>query len=149
MQSNQTLKHPIRCRNASAFTLVEMLLVLVILGVLAAIVYPKINGIGDDARQKATRAQIAALRTAFATFEVDHGYYPRGQNGIQQLAEQAQDIPNSHAPYLETIPLDGWDHEFIYECPGKHNTSSYDLMSPGPDGNPGTDDDITNWQPGR
>ena len=132
-----------------AFTLVEMLLVLVILGVLAAIVYPKVAGRGEQARQTATQSQISAFKTALDSFEVDNGYYPKGRNGLQDLVQRPRDAVNWRGPYLESIPKDPWNNEYLYEQPGKHNPNSYDIMSVGPDGRPNTEDDIGNWQTGK
>ena len=136
-------------RRRQAFTLVEMLLVLVIIGVLAAIVIPKIAGRGEDARIQATKAQIQNFSTALGVFEIDNGNYPRGKDGLKDLLQAPSDARNWKGPYLENlteVPLDSWQNQFIYECPGKHNPSGYDLMSTGPDGREGGDDDITNWQ---
>ena len=131
------------------FTLVEMLLVLMILGVLAAIVVPKMANRGQDARIKATVTQISAFKTALDIFEVDNGYYPKGRNGLLDLVQKPRDASNWHGPYLESIPKDPWNNDYIYEFPGKHNASGFDLMSMGPDGRSGTEDDITNWEQGK
>lgn len=133
------------------FTLIELLLVLVILGVLAAIVVPKFAGRTEQARITAAQTQIATFGTALDAFEVDNGYYPKGRNGLQDLVVQPSDAPNWRGPYLKgDVPLDPWGRPYIYECPGRHNPSGYDLMSMGPDGREGTEDDITNWQqPGQ
>jgi general secretion pathway protein G len=128
----------------SAFTLVEMLLVLVILGILAAIIYPNINDRGRDARIAATKTQITQLETCLNAFEVDNGYYPKGPNGLNELIERSSDAVDWHGPYVKHLPRDGWGREFSYQCPGKLNPSSYDLVSAGPDGVMGTEDDITN-----
>jgi general secretion pathway protein G len=131
-----------------AFTLVELLLVLTILGILAAIVVPKFTGRTEQARITAAQSQIATFSTALDAFEIDNGYYPKGRNGLQELVVQPRDAQNWRGPYLSKgeIPLDPWNHPYIYESPGKRNTSGYDLMSMGPDGREGNDDDITNWQ---
>mgnify|MGYP003333813058 CR=1 FL=1 len=124
-------------RRRSAFTLVEMLLVLVIIGTLAAIVIPKIAGRGEDARIKAAGAQIASFGTALRMFEVDNGFYPKGKDGLNQLLQAPQNAPGWKGPYLESVievPRDPWGNPYVYECPGKHNPSGYDLMSAGPDG---------------
>ena len=131
------------------FTLVEMLLVLVILGVLAAIVYPKVAGRGEQARVTSTQTQIASFKTALDAYEVDNGNYPKGRNGLQDLVQKPRDAVNWRGPYLDSIPQDPWHNDYIYECPGKHNPSSYDIMSMGPDGQSGTEDDIGNWQTGK
>jgi general secretion pathway protein G len=123
-----------------------MLLVLVILGVLAAIVYPKVAGRSEQARVSAAVTQVAAFKTALEAFEVDNGYYPKGKGGLMDLVQKPRDAQNWHGPYLDSIPKDPWGNEYIYECPGRNNPNSFDLMSMGTDGRAGTDDDITNWQ---
>jgi general secretion pathway protein G len=129
------------------FTLIELLLVLTILGILAAIVVPKLVGRSEDAKIKSTAAQIAMFKSTLGMFEVDNGYFPRGQNGLQALIQQPSDAQNWKGPYLDSdvVPQDQWGRDFIYVCPGKHNPSSYDISSAGPDGQIGTDDDIGNW----
>jgi len=139
--------HSRRPRRRQAFTLIELLLVLVILGILAAIVVPKFSGRTEQARRTAAESQIATFGTALDAFEVDNGFYPKGRNGLNDLVVQPRDTPNWKGPYLKgAIPNDPWQHPYIYECPGKHNPTSYDLMSAGIDGRVGGDDDITNWQ---
>src|SRR5688572_32919591 len=78
-------------RTASGFTLIELLLVLVILGILAAIVVPKFSGRTEQARVTAAQSQIATFGTALDAFEVDNGYYPKGKNGLQDLVQQPRD----------------------------------------------------------
>lgn len=130
----------------SGFTLIELLLVLVILGILAAIVVPKFSGRTEQARETAARTQIATFGTALDSFEVDVGYYPKGRNGLNDLFTQPRDAQNWRGPYIKNeIPKDPWQNDYVYECPGKNNTSSYDLLSMGPDGRAGTEDDITNY----
>lgn len=138
-----------KVRRQTGFTLVEMLLVLMILGVLAAIVVPKMANRGQDARIKATITQISAFKTALDMFEVDNGYYPKGRSGLLDLVQKPRDASSWHGPYLEKIPKDPWENDYIYEYPGKHNANSYDIMSMGPDGRSGTEDDITNWEQGK
>jgi general secretion pathway protein G len=132
-------------RHRAGFTLVELLLVLVILGVLAAIVVPKFTGRSEQARVTAARTQISNFAVALDAFEIDNGFYPRGREGLQSLAVQPRDALNWSGPYIETIPNDPWGNPFIYESPGKNRPHSYDLMSMGPDGRVGGGDDITNW----
>jgi general secretion pathway protein G len=139
--------HRIGRRAARGFTLIELLLVLVILGILAAIVVPKFAGRTEQARQAAALTQISSFSTALDAFEVDNGYYPKGRNGLMELVQQSRDAQNWHGPYIKDVPKDPWGNDYIYECPGRHNPSSYDLSSMGPDLRAGTDDDITNWQP--
>jgi len=118
-----------------AFTLVELLLVMTILAILAGIVLPKMAGRGEEARQKAAITQISTLGTALGAYEVDNGFYPRGRDGLQALTVKPRDAQNWHGPYMEKdIPLDPWLKPYVYECPGKHNPSGYDLSAIGPDG---------------
>lgn len=126
------------------FTLVELLLVLVILGILAAIVIPKFSGRTEQAKEQAAVTQISTFKTALDAFEVDTGGYPKGRNGLQDLIVQPRDIQNWRGPYLQSdhIPPDPWGNEYIYECPGRHNPSSYDLSSAGP---PNANMPIANW----
>ena len=127
------------------FTLVEMLLVLVILATLAAIVYPKVMGRSKQASVTAAQTQIASFKIALDAFEVDNGYYPKGRNGLMDLVIQPRDAVNWHG-YMEQIPQDPWKQDYIYECPGKHNPSSYDISSLGP---PGEQMPLGNWVMGR
>jgi general secretion pathway protein G len=141
--------HHFNHRADRGFTLVEMLLVLVILGTLAAIIYPNMAKHGVRARITATKTQIRILSMALAHFEMDNDHFPQGRNGLLELVQRPRDAKNWHGPYLEKplIPKDPWGHEFIYECPGKHNSQAYDITSLGPDGAEGTADDIASWQP--
>jgi general secretion pathway protein G len=129
------------------FTLIELLLVMVILGILAAIVVPRFGGRTEQAKQAAARTQIDTFGTALDAFEVDNGYYPKGKNGLQDLIVQPRNANNWKGPYLkgDAVPIDPWGNAYIYECPGRHNPSGYDLMSMGADGRVGGDDDIANW----
>jgi general secretion pathway protein G len=140
-----------RPRRAAArhagFTLIELLLVLVILGILAAIVVPKFSGRTEQARITAAESQIATFGTALDAFEVDVGRYPKGRNGLLDLVTAPRDAQNWRGPYMKNdIPKDPWGQEYVYECPGKNNPSSYDLSSMGPDGRAGSEDDVTNWK---
>jgi general secretion pathway protein G len=131
----------------AGFTLVELLLVLVILGALAAIVLPKFSGRSEQAKMTAAQTQISSFDLALDQFEVDNGYYPSGGDGLVLLLDAPNDAPNWHGPYLKKnkIPLDPWGNLYIYEYPAKFNVGGYDLMSMGPDGRKGGDDDINNW----
>jgi general secretion pathway protein G len=131
-------------RSQRAFTLVELLLVLVILGILAAIVIPRFSGRTEQAKEQAAKTQLSTFRTALDAFEVDNGYYPKGKNGLQDLIQAPREAQNWRGPYLQTdrIPPDPWGNEYIYECPGRHNPTSYDVSSAGP---PGGDNVIANW----
>ena len=136
----------IRRRRQSGFTLVEMLLVLVILAVLAAIVVPKFAGRSQQAKVTAAGQQISSLQLALESFEVDNGGYPTGGNGLNALLDPPSGATNWKGPYLpKAVPPDPWGNAYVYTYPGKNNPRGYDLMSMGPDGRQGGDDDITNW----
>jgi len=126
----------------SAFTLVEMLLVITIIGILAALVIPKMVGRSEQARQAAVHADLSSIKTALDAFEVDNGYYPKS---LQDLLQQPNNAKNWHGPYLDKVPQDPWYNNYLYYYPGKHNPSSFDLLSAGPDGKESTEDDIGNW----
>lgn len=146
MKLNEPIRNQSRHRTQRAFTLVELLLVLVILGTLAAIVVPKFAGRTEQARITAASTQIANFGVVLDSFEVDNGYYPKGKGGLTDLVERPRDAQNWRGPYLkQEIPKDPWGNAYIYECPGKHNDDTYDVMSMGPDLRVGGDDDITNW----
>ena len=123
-------------------------IVIAIIGLLASLVIPKFAGRTEQARVTAARVQISNLEAALEVFEVDHGFTPTTEQGLSALiaAPTTAPIPkNWHGPYLKSLPLDPWGHPFVYECPGRHNPTAFDLMSMGPDGRAGTDDDIGNW----
>ena len=129
--------------HARAFTLVEILLVVVIIGILAALVIPKIAGTSERARITAARADInGGIKSALGQYEVDNGFFPRS---LQDLLQQPSNVKSWRGPYLDKMPLDPWQNPYIYVFPGKHNPNGYDLSSGGPDGKPGNEDDIVNW----
>lgn len=132
-------------RRRSGFTLIELLLVLVILGVLAAIVVPKFAGRTEQAREAAAKTQLSTFGTVLDAFEVDNGYYPKGKSGLNDLVAAPRDAKNWRGPYIKEVPKDPWGNDYVYECPGKNNPTSYDVSSMGPDGQLGGTDDITNW----
>ena len=140
---------PRRALKPSGFTLVEMLLVLVILATLAAIVIQKMAGRSQQAKVTAAQSQINSIELALDAFEVDNGYYPKS-GGLNDLLEQPAGATGWKGPYLKKgVPLDPWGNPYTYDYPGKHNASGYDLLSNGPDGRAGTDDDINNWDTGK
>lgn len=137
-------------KNKKAFTLIEIMLVVIIIGILAAMVIPNMAGRGEQARVAAARADIDAnLSTALDLYELDNGQYPTSEQGLNALLAKSSSSPvptNWHGPYLKKkrIPLDPWGREYKYAAPGINNTEEFDLSSYGPDGVE-SQDDIVNW----
>ena len=130
------------------FSLIELLLVLVILAILAAIIVPKFAGRSEQARVTAAQTDIRSFETGLAAFEVDCGRFPTEAEGLQALVEEPPDVRNWNSQgYLSrgAIPKDPWGNSYVYVYPGKRNETSYDVYSPGPNGQEGDDDDIGNW----
>ena len=126
-----------------AFTLVEMLLVVTIIGILAALVIPRIVGVSERSRVTAAQADIqGGIKSALGQYEVDNGFFPKS---LQDLLVVPSNAKNWHGPYLDKLPTDPWGNPYIYYYPGNHSANSYDLLSPGPDSKEGTDDDIVSW----
>ena len=130
-----------------AFTLIELLLVLVIIAVLAAVVVPKMANRTGDAQIKATKGSIAGIKTALEMFEVDNGRFPTTDEGLKALVDAPAGLQNWHGPYVDraNIAADPWGHEYIYRSPGSASGTGFDVFSMGPDGREGNDD-ITSWQ---
>jgi general secretion pathway protein G len=145
MRANQTRVVRRRVSRAAAFTLIELLLVLVILAVLAAVVVPKFTGRAEQARMAAAKTDITALETALDTFEVDAGRYPSTDEGLNALLNPPSGVKTWNGPYVKKAPVDPWNNPYVYRYPGQYNARSFDLSSNGPDGQEGGQDDINNW----
>jgi len=131
----------------AGFTLLELLVVMVIIGLLAGYVGPKLFGQIGKSEVKVTRAQIDGFGKALDQFRVDTGHFPGTEQGLAALIAQPAGEPKWSGPYLaKSIPKDPWGNDYRYVCPGEHG--DYDLLSYGRDGRPGgagEDADITNW----
>lgn len=129
------------------FTLLELLVVLVIIGLLAGYVGPKYFAQIGKSEVKTARAQIDALEKALDQYRLDVGRYPATEQGLAALTERPQDEAKWAGPYLKkAAPLDPWGKPYVYQQPGTHD--EYDLSSYGTDGQPGgtgESADITNW----
>lgn len=135
-------------KKRKGFTLIELMLVVIIIGVLIAMVVPRFAGRSEQARQGAARADIEAnIAVALDLFELDNGRYPTTEEGLQALIAQPSGLDNWRGPYVKKrkIPTDPWGNPYIYTSPGTHSPD-YDLASYGADGVEGGDDDITNWE---
>lgn len=135
-------------RPARGFTLLELLVVLVVLGLLAGIVAPKyFNQLGKS-EAKVARAQIEGLAKALDLYRLDVGRYPTSEQGLNALVLRPSDEPKWDGPYLpKGVPLDPWSREYLYRSPGENG--EYDLLSLGKDGQPGGEGEnaeIASWQ---
>jgi len=125
------------------FTLIELMLVVIIIGVLVSMVMPRLVGRSEEAKRAAARADINAnISVALDLYELDNGVYP---DSLDDLKIRPTSSTKWRGPYLKKKPLDPWGNPYIYKYPGEHN-SDYDLYSYGPDGKEGGGDDITNWE---
>ena len=139
-----TNTHRDRRPQAKGFSLIELLLVLVILATLAAIVIPKFTNRSKEARNTAAQTDISNIETSLDAFEIDCGRYPTEQEGLNALVNQPDGVTGWKST-LTKLPKDPWGNPYIYRQPGRHNTSTYDLSSSGPNLQEGDDDDICNW----
>ena len=137
-----------RAAGRRGFTFMEIMLVVVIIGILAAIVVPNIFHHGETARENATKQQIEGIKTALQLYYLRVGEFPTTNQGLAALKTCPSDVdPNKWGtrPYLERIPKDSWGNDFIYRSPGEHS-QDFDLLSFGKDGQEGTADDVVNWE---
>jgi general secretion pathway protein G len=135
------------------FTLIELMVVIVILGILAGLIIPRIMGRPEEARRMTARVQIESIETALKLYKLDNGNYPSTEQGLQALVEMPEigQLARNwrEGGYLEKgkVPKDPWGYDFVYLSPGVH--SDYDLMSYAADGEPGGEgdnEDINNWE---
>lgn len=124
-------------RESNGFTLIELMLVMVIIGILAGMVVMNFSGYGEAARIKAAHGDISTYSSALDLYALQNNdkYPPALKN-----------LVGGKKNYVKEIKKDPWGHDYVYVTPGKHHKDSYDIFSSGPDGQPGTPDDITNWE---
>jgi general secretion pathway protein G len=146
LQSNQR-----KFRNQKGFTLIEIMVVVVILGILATFIVPRLLDRPDEARRTKAILDIRALEESLGLFKLDNGYFPATEQGLQALVVKPSTgrIPSKYPEggYLKKIPLDPWDGAYIYLSPGVHD--SFDIISLGADGEAGgegKDADINSWE---
>jgi len=138
-------------RRARGFTLIEIMVVITILGVLAALIVPKIVGRTDDARISAAKQDVATIMQAMKLYRLDNGRYPTTEQGLHALVERPSTEPQpsnwKQGGYLERLPKDPWGNDYLYLNPGLHG--EIDVFSYGRDnlpGGEGPDADIGSWQ---
>jgi len=139
--------------DSNGFTLIELMVVIVILGILAGLIVPRIMGRPEEARQMKTKMTIESLETSLRLYKLDTGSYPTTEQGLQALIERPDtgNVPKKwrDGGYLEKgkVPKDPWDNEYVYLSPGVNG--EYDIVSYGSDGVPGgegKDSDINSWE---
>lgn len=143
----------IRIAEEEGFSLIELMVVIVILGLLAGLVAPRVMDRIHDGKVAKAQTDIASMSTALKLYKVDNGAYPSTEQGLQALVEApaVPPVPRRYREngYLEQtkVPRDPWGNDYLYLCPGAHG--DFDIVSYGPDGLPGGDSknrDIANWE---
>jgi general secretion pathway protein G len=138
-----------RSRGQAGVTLIEMMVVVTIIALFAALVLPKMIGQADKARKTAARAQINAYVTALGSYKLDTGAFPTTEQGLSALRLRPENVNNWQGPYLvRDVENDPWGHPYVYRYPGEHGDEP-DLLSFGADGQPGGDGvnaDIVSWK---
>ncbi|MFA7553421.1 MAG: type II secretion system major pseudopilin GspG [Spongiibacteraceae bacterium] len=149
--SKYTMKHQQRSVQAG-FSLIEIMVVLVIIGLLVSIVAPNVLNRADDARLQKVQADFAAIETTLKIYRLDNYNYPTSEQGLEALVEKTaiDPIPNNwkKGGYLKSLPLDPWGRPYLYLSPAEMGEGDYDLYSLGADGVTGGEDqnkDIGNW----
>lgn len=142
-------RSPASARSARGFTLIELMVVLVIIGVLAALVVPNVLSRTDDARATAARTDVNNIVQALKMYKLDNMRFPTSEQGLQALIQKPSTppVPNNWKGYLEKLPQDPWGHAYQYISPGIK--AEVDVMSFGADGKQGgegKDADIGSWQ---
>lgn len=126
------------------FTMIEILLVVIIIGILVSLIAPRLAGRSEEARKQAAKADIqGGLALAIDLFEADNGRYP---TQLSDLMKNPGGLTSWRGPYLKKgISKDPWGSAYVYRSPGTYNADAYDLFSTGPDRKEGTEDDVVNW----
>ncbi|HEX4510453.1 MAG TPA: type II secretion system major pseudopilin GspG [Burkholderiaceae bacterium] len=147
--ARQTLARKKDSRTARGFTLLELMVVVVIIGVLAALIAPAVLERAEQAKVTAARTDVSNLMNALKLYRLDNGRYPSGEQGLDALVNKptAGAIPGNWKAYLDKLPADPWQHPYQYANPGVHG--DIDVFSFGADGQPGgegNDADVGSWQ---
>jgi general secretion pathway protein G len=134
-------------RKNHGFTLLEIMLVVMIIALLAGSAIYLMGGNLGYAEEVTVRTDIENISTQLKLYQETNGFLPTTEQGLQALVARpdTDPKPTEWRQWMQKIPQDPWHRPYVYENPGKHNQNAFDLYSAGPDGKPGTDDDIGNW----
>lgn len=133
-------------KKRTGFTLIELMLVVIIIGALAAMIVPRMAGRSQQAKVSIAEADVGAnIPTALDLYELDNGTYPTTEQGLNVLRSQPSQASNWQGPYLRKTPLDPWGTSYQYRYPSQHQGVDFDLFSYGPDQQE-SEDDIVNWE---
>lgn len=136
-------------KKSQGFSLIEIMVVVVILGILSAIIVPKIMSRPDDARRVKAKQDVLAIQNALELYKLDNGFYPSTDQGLKALVSKPSSppIPKHWRAYLKNLPIDPWDNQYLYLNPGQHG--EIDVFTYGANGQPGGDGinaEIGNWE---
>lgn len=138
-------------RNQQGFSLVEVMVVIAIIGILATMVLPNVLGNQEKANEQKVIADIVALENALAQYHLDNGMFPTTEQGLEALVNEPNLDPQPRSyrngGYIRRLPQDPYGNDYLLLNPGQYD--DVDLFSPGPDGQPGTDDDFGSWMIGN
>ena len=141
---------PVRKTASAGFTLVEIMVVVVILGSLAATIIPQFLGTAHDAKVSMARANLGELESAVEKFYIHMDRYPSAEEGLDALVNEPSDSGGQwRGPYVKLLRPDPWGNPYQYRVPGQHGAMTFDLWSRGADGADGGDEegaDVANWQ---
>ncbi len=135
-----------RPKSEKGFSLIELIVVLVILGLLAAVVAPRVYDKLAKGKEQIAKIQIKELEGALQLFSFDMGRYPTTSEGLDALVHNPGNLESWKGPYLgkPELPKDPWGKPYVYRSPGQHG--DFDISSNGPDGSEGGEDDIVSWK---
>jgi general secretion pathway protein G len=129
----------------NGFTLIELMVVVIIIAALAGMVLPRLLPASDEAKRNISKGDMANIGVALKLYRLHNDRFPTSDEGLNALMAAPSSARNWHGPYLEKKPRDPWKRPYQYQCPGKHNTTGFDIWSLGID-ETSPADDVTSWE---